>query len=81
MKTLRIPALLVVLLSATALFGAPFTIGSMDSGDCYPFMCNDSGTNVGPSINIRKLTTPAISLEQSALVHFSSNFGPMEVLR
>ena len=50
MKTLRIPALLVVLLSATALFGAPFTIGSMDSGNCYPFMCNDSGTNVGPSI-------------------------------
>ena len=50
MKTLRMPALLVVLLSATTLFAAPFTIGSMDSGECYPFMCNDTGTNVGPSI-------------------------------
>jgi hypothetical protein len=42
--------LLFVLLSATTLFAAPFTIGSMDSGNCYPFMCNDSRTNVGPSI-------------------------------
>jgi hypothetical protein len=42
--------LLVVLLSATTLFAAPFTIGSMDDGNCYPFMCNESGTNVGSSI-------------------------------
>jgi len=42
--------LLVVLLSATTLFAAPFTIGSMDDGNCFPFMCNDSGTSVGPSI-------------------------------
>jgi hypothetical protein len=50
MKTLRTPASLFVLLSATTLFAAPFTIGSMDSGNCYPFMCNDSGTRFGPSI-------------------------------
>ena len=50
MNTLRIPALLVVVLSATTLFAAPFTIGSMDSANCDPFMCNDTGSNVGPSI-------------------------------
>ena len=54
MKTLWMPASLVVLLSATTLFAGPFTIGNMDSNNCYPFMCNDSGTNVGPSINYQE---------------------------
>jgi hypothetical protein len=26
----------------------------MDSGNCYPFMCNDSGTNVGVSIDYQQ---------------------------
>lgn len=26
-------------------------IGSSDGGNCYPFMCNDSGTSVGQSIH------------------------------
>lgn len=54
MRTLLKATLLLLVLSATTLFAAPFTIGSMDSGNCYPFMCNDSGTNVGPSFNYQE---------------------------
>jgi hypothetical protein len=30
------------------------TVGSFDSGNCYPFMCNDSGTNIGLSIDYQE---------------------------
>ena len=30
------------------------TVGSYDSGNCYPFMCNDSGTSVGVSIDYQE---------------------------
>jgi hypothetical protein len=38
-----------IVLSAGALAGS-VTIGVADTGNCYPFMCNDSGTNSGISI-------------------------------
>jgi len=28
---------------------ASVTVGSFDDGNCYPFNCNDSGTDTGPS--------------------------------
>jgi hypothetical protein len=36
---------------------ASITVGTADpnSGNCYPFMCNDSGTNSGPSIEYQQV--------------------------
>jgi len=44
----------IALLSLTALLHASVTVGNYDSGNCYPFMCNDSGTNVGVSIDLQQ---------------------------
>jgi len=51
LKTLAL-ALLVsscLMLSATTV-----TVGNYDSGNCYPFMCNDSGTSSGVSIDYQQ---------------------------
>jgi hypothetical protein len=31
------------------------TIGTADTGNCYPFMCNDSGVSSGPSITYQQV--------------------------
>lgn len=31
------------------------TVGSFDSGNCYPFNCNDSGTSLGESIDYQQI--------------------------
>jgi hypothetical protein len=31
------------------------TVGVANQGNCYPFMCNDSGTDVGPSIHYQQV--------------------------
>jgi hypothetical protein len=36
------------------------TVGNMDSGNCYPFMCNDSGTSVGVSIDYQEVYNSAV---------------------
>lgn len=54
MKTLLKATLLLVVLSATTMFAATITVGSYDSGNCYPFMCNDSGTSTGVSIDYQQ---------------------------
>ena len=80
MKTIRMPAFLFVLLSATTLFAAPFTIGSMDGGDCYPFMCNDSGSSLGPSIMFQEAYNssffPGSVTIHSLQFQFFPKFGP-----
>ncbi len=35
------------------------TVGNNDSGNCYPFMCNDSGTSVGVSIDYQEVYNAA----------------------
>jgi hypothetical protein len=34
---------------------APFTIGVATSGNCYPALCNDSGTSVGQAIDYQQV--------------------------
>lgn len=84
MKTLRMPALLVVVLSATTLFATPFTIGSMDRPECYPFMCNDTGSNVAPSIMWQEAYNssffPGAVTISSLQFQFFSGFGPAVLL-
>lgn len=33
----------------------PVTVGVANEGNCYPFMCNDSGTSTGPSIHYQQV--------------------------
>ena len=41
--------------AASAMPAAAVTVGSYDSGNCYPFSCNDSGTSVGQSIDYQEM--------------------------
>ena len=53
-KMLLGAALSFACLSAMPALAGP-TVGSTDSGNCYPFVCNDSGTNVGQSIDFYQI--------------------------
>lgn len=57
MKRIFAAAAGLLLLAATAhgaLAGA-VTVGVADTGNCYPFMCNDSGSGSGPSIQYQQV--------------------------
>lgn len=54
MKSVSKITLLVIVLAATFAHATSITVGSMDSGNCYPFMCNDSGTNSGVAIDYQE---------------------------
>lgn len=57
MKRIFAAAAGLLLLAATAhgaLAGA-VTVGVATTGDCYPFMCNDTGTSIGPSIHYQQI--------------------------
>jgi PEP-CTERM motif len=45
--------LLFVLLTAAAVF-ADVTVGTYNTGNCYPFLCNDSGTSTGTAIDYQQ---------------------------
>jgi hypothetical protein len=57
MKKILLTAAGLVLAGALAhnADAAAVTIGTADVGNCYPFMCNDSGTNTGPSITYQQV--------------------------
>jgi hypothetical protein len=55
MKSLSKITLLVIVLAATFVHATSITVGSMDSGNCYPFTCNDSGTNSGVSVDLQEV--------------------------
>ena len=46
-------AMTVAFVAAPA--AADVTVGSSDSGNCYPFVCNDSGVSVGQSIDFQEI--------------------------
>ena len=50
MKTIVKAAFAILLLSGTIAHADPVTVGNPNTGNCYPFMCNDSGTSSGVSI-------------------------------
>jgi len=57
MKTLLKATLMLLVLSASLLHATSISVGSADSGNCYPFMCNDSGTSTGVSIDYQQAFT------------------------
>jgi hypothetical protein len=54
MKNFMKATLTMLFLSASMLYAGSVTVGSPDSGNCYPFMCNDSGTSEGASIDYQE---------------------------
>ena len=53
------------LIGAVALLALPsaanaLVIGSSDAGNCYPFMCNDSGSNLGQSFHFQQIYDGAL---------------------
>jgi hypothetical protein len=47
--------LLIVLSVGVFLHAGTVTVGTYDVGNCYPFLCNDSGTNTGPAIDYQQV--------------------------
>jgi hypothetical protein len=43
------------LAASAASASAGVTVGSEDGGNCYPFTCNDSGTNVGQTMDYQEI--------------------------
>jgi hypothetical protein len=59
--------------------GTGVTVGNFDNGNCYPFMCNDSGTNVGQSIDYQQVYSSSAfsgaSTIDSMTWYFDNNTG------
>jgi hypothetical protein len=51
---LRAVFIAIFAFAATSLPAAAQTVGSFDSGNCYPFNCNDSGAATGQSIDYQE---------------------------
>jgi hypothetical protein len=47
--------LLIVLSVGVFLHAGTVTVGNYNTGNCYPFLCNDSGTNTGPAIDYQQV--------------------------
>jgi hypothetical protein len=58
---------------------APITIGVNNAGNCYPGLCNDSGANVGPSIEYQQVYTSTafsgVTPINSITFYFDQAFG------
>lgn len=50
-----VTALALLLFGVGQASAGSVTVGTGSSGNCYPFLCNDSGTNVGPSIHYQQV--------------------------
>jgi PEP-CTERM motif len=82
--TVKTLALLALLSMTLMLHATSVTVGSNDSGNCYPFMCNDSGTSVGVSIDYQQAYNSAafsgpITIN-SISWYFASQFGGNDTL-
>jgi hypothetical protein len=54
MKNTAKGLLLLLVVCAGVLLHADVTVGTFDTGNCYPFLCNDSGTSVGPTMDYQQ---------------------------
>jgi hypothetical protein len=58
MKTsLKVLGQIFFLTTASLFFHASVSGGNFNTGNCYPLMCDDSGTNVGQSIHYQQVYT------------------------
>jgi hypothetical protein len=82
--TLKLLTLIALLSMTLMLHATSVTVGSNDGGNCYPFMCNDSGTNVGVSIDYQQAYNSAAFsgpiTVSSISWYFASAFGGNDVV-
>jgi len=76
-------ATLFLAVLATSVFlhasGTPIVIGNYNDGNCYPFMCNDSGTSVGQTMDYQQVYSSTsfsgpVAIK-SLTFFFASSFG------
>ena len=82
--TLKLLTSFALLSMTLMLHASSVTVGNYDGGNCYPFMCNDSGTNVGVSIDYQQAYNSArfsgpITVS-SISWYFASQFGGNDVV-
>lgn len=71
--------LFLVLAACLLLCGAVFadvTVGVGDTGNCYPLMCNDSGTNSGQSIDYQQVFTSTAFSGSTTINSITWYFAP-----
>jgi len=54
-RALALSLFFLVLAGASDVRATSITVGTFSGGNCYPFMCNDSGTDVGPSLDYQQV--------------------------
>ncbi len=59
MGTICKSLVLLCLVSVSMLSRADVTVGNFNTGNCYPLMCNDSGSNSGQSIDFQQVYSAA----------------------
>jgi hypothetical protein len=55
---------------------APITVGVADTGNCYPALCNDSGTSVGQSIDYQQVYSASEFSGPLTITSISFLFAP-----
>jgi hypothetical protein len=74
-------ATLLLGLAAQTAQADAITVGTANTGNCYPFMCNDSGTSSGPSIQYQQVYSasafsgPVTITSESFYWMFAQTFG------
>ncbi|MGC4054317.1 MAG: PEP-CTERM sorting domain-containing protein [Paludibaculum sp.] len=70
--------LAVLVLCASAAFGAGITLGNYDSGNCYPYLCfaSDGGTAYQEQFNASAFSGPITITQMSLFLDANSSPGP-----
>lgn len=72
----RLLLLLTACLLVCGVALADVTVGTGDTGNCYPFMCNDSGTNSGQSIDYQQVYTSTAFSGSTTINSLTFYFAP-----
>ena len=68
----------LLLLTASMMLHASITVGTYSGPDCYPFMCNDSGTSSGQTMDYLQVDTASAFSGKTtinSLTFYYSNYG------
>ena len=84
MKRILTSLVLLIVLSMGTMAFADVTVGNYDSGNCYPFMCNDSGTSTGVSVDYQQAYTSTAFSGPTTINtiswYFADQFGGLPII-
>jgi PEP-CTERM motif len=69
-------AALMCLVSGVSAF-ADTTVGIVNAGNCYPFLCNDSGTSSGQTIDYQQVYSSAAFSGTQSITGLTFSFNPV----